>query len=73
MVEKYYDKHGKEIKEGMKIRHDNGDIDLVYKADDGDLGVNASNENWVGFNELRRELYPLYQFNMKEFEIVEGG
>jgi hypothetical protein len=67
---KYYDKNGKQIKAGMNIEHDDGDIEKVYKADDGDLGLNASNENFVGFSEFKRELYPLYQFNMKEWVIV---
>lgn len=68
---RYFDKNGNEILEGMKIKHDDGDIELVYKCDDGDLGVNASNENHAEFNELRRELYPLFQFSMKEWEICE--
>jgi hypothetical protein len=70
-MEKYYDKNGKEIKAGMKIRHDDGEVELVYASED-DLGLNASNENYAGFNPLRREIYPLYQFSMKEWEIVEG-
>lgn len=67
----YYDKNGKEIKSGMRLRHDDGEISLVYTTDDGDLGFNASNENWIGFDPLKRELYPLYQFDLKEYEIVE--
>lgn len=70
-MEKYYDKHGKEIKAGMTLRHDDGDIELVYQAKD-DLGFNASNENWAGFDPYKRELYPLFQFDLSEWEIVEG-
>ncbi len=68
--QKYYDKHGKEIKAGMWIKHDDGDKDKVYKANDGDLGLNATNEKWAGWDGLTRELYPLYQFNLKEWEII---
>jgi len=71
MIERYFDKHGEEIKEDMKLRHDDGTIELVYKSDDGDLGFNASNENWVGFDPNSRELYPLYQFPLSEYEIVK--
>ena len=71
MIERYFDKHGEEIKEDMKLKHDDGTIELVYKSDDGDLGFNASNENWVGFDPYKRELYPLYQFPLSEYEIVK--
>jgi hypothetical protein len=74
---KYYDKNGKEVKAGMTLKHDDGDVDLVYECetDEGkkDLGFNASNENHVNFHELNRKIYPLYQFNMKEWEVVEDG
>mgnify|MGYP001053423916 CR=1 FL=1 len=73
MVKKYFDKNGERILAGMKIEHDNGDIDLVYEARGGDLGVNASNEKFVGFDPMRRELYPLSEFDMKEFKIVKEG
>lgn len=73
MGEKYYDKNGKEIKAGMTLKHDDGDIDKVFQADSGDLGFNASNEDWVGYIEgWNQKLYPLYQFNLKEWEIMEG-
>lgn len=70
--EKYFDMHGREITEGLWIKHvDEKEPKLVYKTIDGDLGLNASNENFIGFNELERELYPLYQFSLKrEWEIV---
>ena len=61
-MQEYFDKHGKEIKAGMTIKHDNGDIELVHlNFNEDDLGINASTF----------EIYPLYQFNLKEWEIVE--
>lgn len=66
----YHDKHGVKIEEGMTLRHDDGDLEKVYKSDDGDLGFNASNEEWSGFDGFVRELYPLYQFDLREWEIV---
>lgn len=70
-VQEYKDKHGKKIQEGMSIKHIDGDVEKVYKSDDGELGLNASNENFIGFNPIHRELYPLYQFDLREWEIVE--
>jgi hypothetical protein len=66
----YVDKHGNEIKPGVKLLHDEGDIETVFETEDGDLGFNASNEDYVGFNELRRELYPLHQFDLNEWEVM---
>jgi hypothetical protein len=70
-MEKYLDKNGKEIKEGMVLKHDDGDVERVYKSEEDDLGFNASNEKFVGFTENNRKLYPLYQFDMREWEIVD--
>jgi hypothetical protein len=62
-MEKYYDKNGVEIKEGMTIRHNDGDEEKVHANSDGtDLGVSAN----------KYEIYPLYQFDLKrEWEIVK--
>lgn len=73
---KYFDKNKKEIKVGMKIKHNDGDIEKVYACGDDDLGVNASNEVWLDRHygedkEAYREFYPLSQFSLKEWEIVE--
>lgn len=72
MKQQYFDKNNKEIKEGMTIKHDDGDLEKVYASDE-DLGVNASNEQHISFDPLYRQIYPLYQFNLKEWEIVEEG
>lgn len=70
-VREYHDKHGKQILPGHTIRHDNGEEDMVYMASDRiEIGVNASNENHASFDEFEREIYPLHQFNLAEFEIV---
>ena len=69
----YRDKNGDLIQEGMTIRHDDGDTELVYACGEDDLGVNASNENRPDFCECLRECYPLSQFSMKEWEIVKNN
>lgn len=64
----YFDKNGKEIKAGMKLRMEDGSAELVYDTTDqygnADLGINATNEafllehpNW------QRECYSLSSFN----------
>lgn len=67
---KYFDKNGTEIKAGMTIRHDNGDLEKIYECGEDELGVNASNENHPNFVECYRECYPLWQFCMSEWEVV---
>ena len=69
--ETYYDKKGNRIKPGDIIQHDDGEREYVYLGEEGELGINASNENFVGFDETKREIYPLFQFNMSEWTIVE--
>lgn len=70
-VQIYHDKHGVQVKENMYLKHDDGTVEKVYKGIEEELGFNASNEKWSGFSELKREIYPLYQFSMKEYEIVD--
>jgi hypothetical protein len=71
----YFDKNGKQITRGMFIRHEEGTYERVYECEDEngtkDLGINASNEAWLERTGRTREIYPLYQFDTKEWEIVE--
>lgn len=74
----YTDKNGNEIKDGMMLRLSDGTVERVYKTVDesgnDDLGINASNEEYLlahGLSEADREFYPLSQFPQNEFEIIE--
>lgn len=72
----YFDKNNKEIQEGMTIRHDNGDIELVYLTTDDygdpDLGINATNQDYLRKHpDAEQEFYSLSEFDMKEWVIVE--
>ena len=69
---KYFDKNNKEIKEGMFLKHDNGDIEEVYMSDSGDLGFMATSESHMS-KRMSVELYPLHQFNLDEWEIEGDG
>jgi hypothetical protein len=73
----YKDKHGKEIKAGMTIRHDCGCTDKVYlyaKSFYGetDLGVNATNPNYKKHHpNCEQEYYSLKNYNLKEWETIK--
>lgn len=71
----YKDKNGKIIKEGMMLMVE-GKKEKIYLLTDGELGINASNENYLENHygkdkELYREFYPLYEFDTEEWEVVE--
>lgn len=70
MCKEYVDKNGKEIKEGMILRHEDGDVDLVLKADSNELGFNATNFDYAFRTGLSIQLYPLSSFDLREWEIV---
>lgn len=61
----YKDKHGKEIEAGMILKHDSGKTDIVVGTEDCD-GVEG-----LGFRCNVLQAYPLHQFDMQEWEIVE--
>lgn len=72
----YYDKNGNEIKEGMILRHDDGAENEVVECGDGagsiDLGFAATNPQFIERHpDWQIEYYPLSQFNLAEWEIVE--
>lgn len=68
----YKDKHGNIIKEFDTIRHDDGDSEVVYACGDNDLGVQATNPEFLKHHpEADIEYYPLSEFDLSEWEIVE--
>jgi hypothetical protein len=68
----YKDKNGNIIKAGMKLKHDDGDIDTVLSSGDN-LGFNATNikfeENHPD-NDIPLLIYPLSEFRLTEWEII---
>lgn len=60
----YYDKHGTEIRVGMLLRHDDGAIERIME------GVSSSGDITLGFEASASEIYPLSEFNLKEWEIA---
>lgn len=75
-IREYFDKDGKRVRPGDIIVFDgDGTTEKVYLAEGTDgyyeLGINASNEAFLERHpEWSRELYPLYQFNPKEYKVV---
>lgn len=62
----YYDKNGKEIKAGMVLVSDEGEEWEVCKT-----VSSATGEPDLGLSCGACEAYPLWQFNMNEWEIKE--
>lgn len=61
-VRKYHDKCGTEIKEGDLIRFEDGRIKKVYLTEDGELGIDATNPDWIRIGravECEFGIYPL--------------
>ena len=71
----YKDMNGDEIKEGMIIKHVEGSMWKIHANSSGDdLGVNASNKKYIENHPNTVALiYPLHQFNLSEWEIVDDG
>lgn len=69
-MKRYFDKNGNEVKVGNKIKHNDGEIEQIFICGNNDLGVNASKENSPCFNGFG-ECYPLSEFDLSEWEIVE--
>ncbi len=70
----YLDRNGSEIKAGMRLRMEDGSVEMVYETTDGygnpDLGINASNEAFLEKHpEWAREYYSLSAVNTHAAEI----
>lgn len=71
---RYFDKNGNEITEGCEIRYLHGDkalerVERVYRTEDGQLGTDATNPNWIATGRAvpcEYGIYPLGQMETKE-------
>lgn len=73
---KYFDRNGKEITEGCEIKYPHGDkslerIERVYRTTEGELGVDATNPNWVASGRAEPCEYGIYPLNEEDTEMVE--
>ena len=74
MLPIYKDRHGNQIKAGMTLRHKDGETKKVYvcSSEGEDLGFNACNPEFLRRHpDWPEQYYPLYQFDLTEWEIVE--
>jgi hypothetical protein len=62
---RYFDKNDREIEKWMFLRHDNGEVKMVWPgfAEDGSPSL--------GFSASITEIYPLHQFDLSEWEICD--
>ncbi|MBO5825760.1 MAG: hypothetical protein J6R03_03970 [Treponema sp.] len=75
---RYFDRNGKEITEGCKIRYENGRVETVYAWCDTEnetgLGVDATNPKWIESGRAvpcEYGIYPLYHADTEEVEVIE--
>lgn len=74
---KYFDKNGVEIKAGMILLMSDGTAEHVYDTTDKDgnpdLGINASNEDFLHNHPgVSREYYSLGSIELRNAEVLDG-
>lgn len=73
---RYFDRNGKEITEGCKIKYLHGDkslgrIEDVYLTGDGELGTDATNPAWIEKGWAAPCEYGIYTLTTEDTEAVE--
>ena len=76
---KYFDKNGKEIKEGCEIKWVHGDkslerVEQVYRTENDELGTDATNPIWIDRGwavPCEYGVYPLTEEDTEMVEVVE--
>ena len=75
---RYFDRNGKEITEGCKIRYENGmrsrTVYTVYRTENDELGTDATNPSWIESGRAvpcEYGIYPLEHNETNEVEVVE--
>ena len=64
---RYFDRNGVEILEGDKVKFDvGGRIETVYRSEDGNLGVDATNKAWLENGRAYPCQYGIYPFNLED-------
>ena len=71
---RYFDKNGVEITDGCIIRYEDCRIERVYKTEDNELGIDATNKKWIASGracECEYGIYPLNKADTDEVEVVQ--
>lgn len=77
---RYFDRNGREITDGCRIKYLHGDRSLerterVYMTADGELGIDATNPVWIERGlavPCEFGIYPLGNEETSNVEVVEG-
>jgi len=70
----YFDKNGTEITDGCVIRYEDGRTEKVYKTENNELGIDATNKKWIASGracECEYGIYPLNKADTDEVEVVQ--
>ena len=70
---RYFDRNGKEIVEGCRIRYESGRVAEVVLLEDEQLGTDATNPKWIEKGRAypgEFGYYPLTRDETEEVEIV---
>lgn len=73
---KYFDKNGKEITDGCKIKYTDGIIKKIYLTEGEELGTDATNPKWIERGwacECQYGIYPLTDEETEEVEVIEAN
>ena len=68
---RYFDKNGKEITEGCKIKWENGKAESVYLTENDELGTDATNPKWIEWGRAVPCEYGIYPLNETDTEMIE--
>lgn len=68
----YFDKNGREIKEGSKVKFC-GRVEEIYLTQDDELGTDATNRAWIETGRAfpcEYGIYPLTKEDTEEMEVI---
>lgn len=68
---RYFDKNGKEITDGCKIKWANGKVESVYLTENDELGTDATNPKWIECGRAVPCEYGIYPLNETDTEMIE--
>lgn len=63
---RYFDSNGIEITEGCEIRYASGRVEKVYRTEEGELGVDATNPRWIELGRAEPCEYGIYSLGSNE-------
>ena len=70
---RYFDKNGEELHSGDIVRYSNGRWECLYLTDQGELGTDATNKEWIMSGracECEYGIYPLTKDDVVEIQKI---